>query len=861
MATELRRIKMYEFHDTQPRDMPSNDSLPIEAMTIDGVTIEQLIPEYRTLKVTGRELLGNTLTKLKVGSQDGERLQKRSRPVRTITVRYQVTATSPQRFREIYYQLNEILNGETKKISFADDPDKYFIGTLSDVDTPEGGKLSVVSSFTFTCFDPYAYAQEEDKFTFSDKLRTKQFDFDLSGNSKHAVYKGYTVGDGSSQAPSYYKQELTQLEYSRLSAYDGALVSSDVLSDFKTNIQNFKSGFNSLGALDSAKIEDGMLKLSGWYADNSSAWRKYAYIIVTLEDWDGEFARQKVELQDRPDVHNFKPEIVGSGKSGFVGEVPYTEDMGNKNLRVIFRYTDDPAGNGNYSDWSTIIYPQNLYKYQAPHLLIKFDLVAAMEQLEPGFWGKYNIVGIVERVNWLKENIKSASFKCFAYGVYDGRSNYVGMQVWKPNGSWDSTLAHSQDHPAQLEAVYKDATSLFEHVDANGCLYVDLYSKVSQAESNILLDYLQGSMLVTLPVSNALNIINKGTQPVPVRFELTNHGDNGYLSISNQKQAYLFGNPSSPDGAKSQKSEMIVTTDQNNDHGLRQWTINDGVLNDWNANPAQQGRFEDPSVIRENRWRLRNALPYKDGWGTGAGGDGAGWHGPSASIAFPTGKNIKNFTARFYTQFLFGTMRAHGLQQFNIWSTGRELIASVQLWKWFDGHASVKVRIGNHWAYIDEYNPRWDNLFGQVVIQRSGNTYTVIIENVEGSGPKTKQVISYTDAESASKLAGGMTYWKAMNGADSGLVMNNDLYDFWIRKDNVEVYTDIPNLLKEGDKLNVNMDQYKVTTTLNGASALKYQDIGSRPIIAYPGNNIITFNYSAFADRPDVAAYIRRKYL
>ena len=306
---------------------------------------------------------------------------------------------------------------------------------------------------------------------------------------------------------------------------------------------------------------------------------------------------------------------------------------------------------------------------------------------------------------------------------------------------------------------------------------------------------------------------------------------------------------------------MIVTTNQNNDNGLKQWTINKGVLNEWNANPAQQGRFDDPSVIRERRWRLRNMLPYKEGWGTGAGGDGSGWHGPSASITFPTGKNIKNFTARFYTQFLFGTMRAHGLQQFNIWSTGRELIASVQLWKWFDGHASVKVRIGNHWAYVDEYNPRWDNLFGQVVIQRSGNNYTVTIENVEGSGPKTKQAISYTDAESASKLAGGMTYWKAINGPSSNLAMNNDLYDFWIRKDLAEYYVDIPNLLKEGDKLNVNMDQYKVTTDLNGASALKYQDIGSRPILAYPGHNLITFNYSAFADRPDVMAYIRRKYL
>ena len=68
-------------------------------------------------------------------------------------------------------------------------------------------------------------------------------------------------------------------------------------------------------------------------------------------------------------------------------------------------------------------------------------------------------------------------------------------------------------------------------------------------------------------------------------------------------------------------------------------------------------------------------------------------------------------------------------------------------------------------------------------------------------------------------------------------------------------------ILKEGDKLVITGDNGKVTTKLNGGSALKYQDIGSRPIMVNPGNNHITFSYSNFADRPDVTAYIRRKYL
>ena len=147
---------MYTFHDTHPRDVPPSSNLPVEALTVDGITIERVIPEFQTLQVTGREILANTVATLKVGSQDGSRLQQSSKPERTITVKYQINAPDPQRFREIYYQLNQILGGQDKKISFADDPDKYFVGTLTDADTPDGGRLSIVSSFTFTCFDPYA---------------------------------------------------------------------------------------------------------------------------------------------------------------------------------------------------------------------------------------------------------------------------------------------------------------------------------------------------------------------------------------------------------------------------------------------------------------------------------------------------------------------------------------------------------------------------------------------------------------------------------------------------------------------------------------------------------------------------------
>lgn len=855
---------LYNFYDLERHD--PDTGLSAEAVTVDGVMLDQAIPEFTTLQVTGRELVGYDVSTITVGSQDGSRLQKKRREARKLTVKYQIDTETPQRFREVYYQLNQLLSGENKKISFADDPDKYFIGTLTGADTPDGGQLAVTSAFEFTCFDPYAYANTEDVFKWSDSLTTKQISVGMSGKVAgktspvpHTVYRGHVAGDGAIEPPTYYADELSQVEYGYLDSCNGQCVSDSAWSWYDSSLANFQLYATESGGLDSVALEDGKLKIKGWHVDASSTWRKYAYIIVTDESGGGkEYCRVKVTLTARPDVQKTHPNVANSGTSGFYGELPWSNQMANKRLRVYLRYSNDAQGNGSYSDWTTIIRPQNLWRYQVPHFVVKLDVVNALEQAEPGFFNSIGVAGSVEKLNWVKNNLKSASVKVWGYGG----NGYFAIASYEPSTGWGTAVTHSQQATSMLELDYQTADDFFGHVDASGYMYLDIYGKSSNGESSLYLDYIQLTMLVTLPVTNSLNIINNGTQPVPVRFELTNHGENGYIGISNNNTSYLLGNPDEVDGRTTVKSQWIAQRDDNPDHGLKQWTINAGVLNDWNANPLQQGTFEDPAKIRERRWRLRNAQGGVNAWGTGQDNTGTtkGWHGPSASIVFPADSNIKNFTAHFYTQFLFGNMAMHGLQQFNIWDVNRNLLMSVQLWKWINCHASLKIRVGDHWILTDENNAKWDNFFGQINVQRIGNTYTITLESIEGSN-RSKQVVSYTDTVSGAKLAGGMTYWKAIFQDNAPKGMWNDLYDFWIRKDNVETYTNIPNILKEGDKLVITGGNGKVTTKLNGGSALKYQDIGSQPIMVNPGNNHITFSYSNFANRPDVTAYIRRKYL
>ena len=59
-------------------------------------------------------------------------------------------------------------------------------------------------------------------------------------------------------------------------------------------------------------------------------------------------------LSPRPDVAKAFPDIPGAGQSGFTAKFNYTADMAGKKLRVYFRYTDDPAGNGNATDYVSL---------------------------------------------------------------------------------------------------------------------------------------------------------------------------------------------------------------------------------------------------------------------------------------------------------------------------------------------------------------------------------------------------------------------------------------------------------------------------------------------------------------------------
>ncbi|ALJ97728.1 distal tail protein Dit [Lactobacillus phage CL1] len=149
---------MYDFRETTPFTGSDDNQRPAEAMLIDGQYIEDLIPGYSTLQVSGRELLSQSIEKQTIGNSDGEFIQYVRNPSREIVVGYRLAAADNLSFRQAFYKLNDILHGENHQVSFNDDPSKYWLTTLSDIDDVPKGQNAITSSFTLFVPDGIAHS-------------------------------------------------------------------------------------------------------------------------------------------------------------------------------------------------------------------------------------------------------------------------------------------------------------------------------------------------------------------------------------------------------------------------------------------------------------------------------------------------------------------------------------------------------------------------------------------------------------------------------------------------------------------------------------------------------------------------------
>lgn len=149
---------MYEFRDTTASEFSADNSLSAEAMSFNGKYFENEITGYRTLHVSGREILSSEVQTEDINLIDGSKYYGKRYPARTITVTYQLIAENDTVFRQAYNKLNLLLRGEQVQIIFNDEPDKYFIGTAVGNTDPEPGTNAVTGEIEIYCSDPVKYS-------------------------------------------------------------------------------------------------------------------------------------------------------------------------------------------------------------------------------------------------------------------------------------------------------------------------------------------------------------------------------------------------------------------------------------------------------------------------------------------------------------------------------------------------------------------------------------------------------------------------------------------------------------------------------------------------------------------------------
>lgn len=228
---------MYNFRDTTSDWRFHEEWLPTVAMNFDGGFIEHIVSGYRTLTVSGREMLGVELTTEDVAN--GCIVTEERLPARELVITYQLDANSSKELLTRFKQLESLLmTGKDVPIFFNDERDWVYYGRLSEVDSVPVESNSVVSTFAILCSDPKRYGRE---LTTSDglirhegKLIPLSIEFDIPSNTSYFVSNGVHTIKGtntSTEVSTHVKIDFVTCETYSNGKLDYKIIALD--SDFE----------------------------------------------------------------------------------------------------------------------------------------------------------------------------------------------------------------------------------------------------------------------------------------------------------------------------------------------------------------------------------------------------------------------------------------------------------------------------------------------------------------------------------------------------------------------------------------------------------------------------------------------------
>lgn len=231
---------MYAFVDTVNSGIVGTN-LPTEAMSYNGVYLENEIDGYRTLSVTGRELMESEVTDQEIDGMDGSYYRYKTTPTRTITIRYQLLARGSREFRDAFNKMNKLLSGEQVKVIFNDESDKYFIGTKTSNTQVDGGSNNVIGEIEIYCSDPRKYSTTEKEFTATDGV------LNIVNEGTVPVSVDYDITTTSETGYIGLVSEEGIMQYGKIEELDGETYKQ---SEWLASIDDFYKCSDDIGGTD-----------------------------------------------------------------------------------------------------------------------------------------------------------------------------------------------------------------------------------------------------------------------------------------------------------------------------------------------------------------------------------------------------------------------------------------------------------------------------------------------------------------------------------------------------------------------------------------------------------------------------------
>lgn len=231
---------MYAFVNTVNSGIVGTN-LPTEAMSYNGVYLENEIDGYRTLSVTGRELMESEVTDQEIDGMDGSYYRYKTTPARTITVKYQLRARGSREFRDAFNKMNKLLSGEQVKVIFNDESDKYFIGTKTSNTQVDGGSNNVIGEIEIYCSDPHKYSTTEKEFNAIDGV------LNIVNEGTVPVSIDYDVQTTSETGYIGLVSEEGIMQYGKIEELDGETYKQ---SEWLASIDDFYKCNDDIGGTD-----------------------------------------------------------------------------------------------------------------------------------------------------------------------------------------------------------------------------------------------------------------------------------------------------------------------------------------------------------------------------------------------------------------------------------------------------------------------------------------------------------------------------------------------------------------------------------------------------------------------------------